>query len=280
MRPSGSSRYSAPPPGRRPAVTVPAQNRPAGSQAPSLNRASATIPGGRSGPPAAWPSAPTSRNPSAAASTYPAPASPALVAARGAAAPTATPAVWNTSSPRPGRYRCSWPARMSTQPRQPAATSQNGRSPSSARAGTATCHSTADSAISATPTQSPASTVITTLVRPPSTAGAGCRAACWVGTASGAAKQRGVAAVGGRSWAGASRHLAESPGRGSPRHRKGGTANTPPLSTYSAPGGLRQGPGRAAEWLAEPRTDGNGGRGDRACGGYRRRRSDGDDAGG
>ena len=29
-------------------------------------------------------------------------------------------------------------------------------------------------------------------------------------------------------------------------------ANTPPLSTYSAPGGLRQGPGRAAEWLAEP----------------------------
>ena len=32
-----------------------------------------------------------------------------------------------------------------------------------------------------------------------------------------------------------------------------------PLSMYSAPGGLRQDPGHAAEWLAEARTYGNGG---------------------
>jgi hypothetical protein len=32
-----------------------------------------------------------------------------------------------------------------------------------------------------------------------------------------------------------------------------------PLLTYSAPGGLRQGPGRAAEWPTKVRTCGNGG---------------------
>jgi hypothetical protein len=32
-----------------------------------------------------------------------------------------------------------------------------------------------------------------------------------------------------------------------PRKEKGETAHIPPLSIYSAPGGLRQDPGRAAE---------------------------------
>src|SRR5579875_2230741 len=53
--PSGSSRYSAPPPLRRSAATVPAQNRPAGSQNPSLNRTSSAMAGGRSGPPVSRP---------------------------------------------------------------------------------------------------------------------------------------------------------------------------------------------------------------------------------
>jgi hypothetical protein len=38
------------------------------------------------------------------------------------------------------------------------------------------------------------------------------------------------------------------------------SAHSSPLSTYTAPGGLRQDPGHAAEWLAGARTYGNGGR--------------------
>src|SRR6516225_493213 len=50
MVPSGSRRYSAPPPGRTSYATVPAQNRPAGSHAPSLKRTSSGMSAGRQGP--------------------------------------------------------------------------------------------------------------------------------------------------------------------------------------------------------------------------------------
>ncbi len=69
IRPSPSSRYSAAPPGRSPAEVVPAQNRPAGSQAPSLNCWSSVMSAGRIGPPTGVPPGPVSRNPSAVAST-------------------------------------------------------------------------------------------------------------------------------------------------------------------------------------------------------------------
>jgi hypothetical protein len=44
------------------------------------------------------------------------------------------------------------------------------------------------------------------------------------------------------------------------RSKGKGTTHSPPFSIYSAPGGLRQDPGRAAEWLAGARTYGNGSR--------------------
>ena len=50
-------------------ASVPAQNRPAGSHAPSLNRTLTGMPGGRRGGPSAAPSWSVSRKPSAAAST-------------------------------------------------------------------------------------------------------------------------------------------------------------------------------------------------------------------
>jgi len=41
--------------------------------------------------------------------------------------------------------------------------------------------------------------------------------------------------------------------------KKKGEGHSSPLSIYSAPGGLPQDPGRAAKWLAEARTQQNGG---------------------
>ena len=49
--------------------------------------------------------------------------------------------------------------------------------------------------------------------------------------------------------------------RDSPGNTKGKEDISPlPLSTYSAPGGLRQGPGRAAQSPAEAESHGNGSR--------------------
>src|SRR5215470_19022822 len=138
MVPSGSSRYSAAAPGRTSRATVPAQNRPAGSHAPSLKRTSSGMPGGRHGPDSAPPSGSTRRKPSAAASTYP-------PAERWAAAPIAVgrPSADSSSttwSPPPGVYRCSRPALMSTQVSHDRPGSQTGRSPSSAPAAITTSH--------------------------------------------------------------------------------------------------------------------------------------------
>src|SRR2546421_675460 len=58
MVPSGSRRYSAPPPGRASWATVPAQNLPAGSHTPSLKRTSSGMPAGRHGPASLAPSGP------------------------------------------------------------------------------------------------------------------------------------------------------------------------------------------------------------------------------
>src|SRR6516164_11158782 len=138
MVPSGSRRYSAPAPGVTSLATVPAQNRPAGSHAPSLNRTSPGMSGGRHGPASLPPSAPVSRNPSAAASTYP-PEPRWAAAPIGTGRPSADSSS-TTSSPWPGVYRCTRPALMSTQVRLDPAGSQIGRSPSSAPASATTSH--------------------------------------------------------------------------------------------------------------------------------------------
>src|SRR5215831_7469736 len=138
MVPSGSRRYSAPAPGLTSLATVPAQNRPAGSHAPSLKRTSSGMSGGRHGPASLPPPESASRKPSAAASTYP--PEPRWAAAPIGIGCSSADSSSTTSSPWPGVYRCSRPALMSTQVRHDPLGSQTGRSPSSARAGTTTSH--------------------------------------------------------------------------------------------------------------------------------------------
>src|ERR1700722_7257976 len=121
MVPSPSSRYRAPAPGRRSRATVPAQNRPAGSTAPSLKRRSAPIPGGRTGPVPARPPAltppPLPRPPRSAGTRRPRPAR----TRRGAGEPPRRPARPARDRSPPGRARrrgsTGGPARPGCRPR-------------------------------------------------------------------------------------------------------------------------------------------------------------------